>query len=159
MLIVAVVHRAGHERPVGIAFDELDHHFHADARNELAAPLLARPDFGDANAARLLLLSVPEELDQDAAVFVDVDLLTLLADHLGGLNAVDERLRRDDGSAENLVLLRQELEISRIVLLRGPAARTVVLGYVEMRTADHQVVLVLRGLVVALELGRAARKQ
>ena len=40
----------------------------------------ARPDFGDANAARLLLLSVPEELDQDAAVFVDVALADIVSD-------------------------------------------------------------------------------
>src|SRR6516225_10116004 len=58
-LVLVVVHRPDHERAVGVALQEFDDGFLADAGNELAAPLLAGPDLRDAQLARALVLAIP----------------------------------------------------------------------------------------------------
>ena len=95
-LVVAIVDASGHKRPVGIAFEEFDDHFHADAGNELSAPLLARPDLGYANRAGFLRFPIPVELDPDMPVLVGRDFLAVLsffADHLCRLDSENSRFR------------------------------------------------------------------
>jgi hypothetical protein len=68
------------------------------------APALAGEVLGDADAAGAALvalaLAVPVELDDDAGVLVDVDLLARCADDGGGLGAVDDGARRGALGAE-----------------------------------------------------------
>src|SRR6185312_2153177 len=97
---------AGHERLVGVALEELDDHFHADARNPHRAPAAMRPELADADPARAVLIllaeAVPVELHFDAAVLVGMDLLAGGADHQGGLRPLHHRLRRHAGRTELL---------------------------------------------------------
>src|SRR6202034_4906772 len=94
---------ADNDRPIGIAVLVFHHHFVADARDEQRAAIETRPELADADTPRRRLLGragagrvVPVELDQDAPLFVDVDLLFLLADDLRRLRANNARLRRPE---------------------------------------------------------------
>ncbi len=93
-----VVETAGDDRLVRIAFEEFDDRLHADARDRLGAPLLARPVLRDAQEHRAvfvgLAVAVPAELDLHPAVFVGVDLLAFRAHDCRGLRPVHDRNRR-----------------------------------------------------------------
>ncbi len=94
---VGVVHATDDDRLIGIAFQEADDHFLADARNVDRAPGLARPRLRDANPAGAVLVefavAIPVELHFHARIFVGVDLLARLADDNGSLCALHYRLR------------------------------------------------------------------
>src|SRR5690606_39964390 len=91
----AVVQAAGDQGLVGVAFQKTDQHFHADARDGDAAPVVAGPAAGHPQPAAGvgvdLAFAVPVELDLDPALFVAVDFFTggagdhrgLLAQHPG----------------------------------------------------------------------------
>ena len=91
--MLGVVDAADDDRLVGIAFQEIDDHLLADARNVDRAPLLAGPGRADAHPAGavgvVLALAVPVELHFHAAVLVGEDLFAARADH-------DRRLRVPD---------------------------------------------------------------
>src|SRR5262252_1437156 len=150
MLQVAVVDDAGHQRPVGVAFEELDHHFHADAREELATPLLAGMDLGNPDRAAFLRLAVPMELHPDPAVLVGADLFALFAflgHDFGGLYAMNARLLRQRQIAERPIAL-QEFIVPVVVLiwvaLVSPTAAAILLGRKQVAGAYDQVFLVFR---------------
>src|SRR5713226_939011 len=72
--LVVVVDAAGDDGAVGVAFEEFDDDFLADAGNVDGAPVFAGPGLGDADPAGtvfvLLTEAVPVELDFHAAVFI-----------------------------------------------------------------------------------------
>ena len=88
-LIDAVVDPAGDDGPVGIAFQEVDDDFLANAGDCYSAPALAGPRVGDAYPAGAVLVgftvAVPVELDLDLPVLVGPDLFAGFADDDGGL--------------------------------------------------------------------------
>ncbi|KYO76176.1 hypothetical protein LT18_05424 [Pseudomonas aeruginosa] len=92
-----VVDAAADQRLVGIAFEEVHQHFHADPRNDDAAIAVAGPTAGYAQPATALVvalaLAVPVELHPDPAVAVAVDFLARRAGHHRGLAAQHARLR------------------------------------------------------------------
>src|ERR1043165_6183942 len=93
--LFGIVDAADHDRVVGIALFEIDHHFLADARNVDHAPLLAGPRRRDPHPARavaiVLALPIPVKLDFDAPVLIGEDLLAGGADHDRGLRAFHAR--------------------------------------------------------------------
>ena len=101
--LLGVVDAADDDRLVGVAFEEVDDHFLADARDVDHAPLLAGPGRADADPAGavgvVLALAVPVELHLHAAVLVGEDLLAGRADDDGGLRALHDRLGRDAAAA------------------------------------------------------------
>ncbi len=101
--LLGVVDAPGDQRLVGIAFQEVDHHFLADARDGDHAPVLARPGVRDAHPAGavfvVLAVAVPVELHLHPAVLVGVDLVARRADDDGRLRALDEGLARGAAAA------------------------------------------------------------
>src|SRR5690554_6581931 len=85
----AVVQAAGDQGLVGVAFQKTDQHFHADARDGDAAPVVAGPAAGHPQPATGvgvgLAFAVPVELDLDPALFVTVDFFAGGAGDYGGL--------------------------------------------------------------------------
>ena len=90
--LFSVVDAAGDDRLVGVALEEIDHHFLADARDLDEAEALAGPGHADAHPAAALLVvravAVPMELHLHAAVLVGVDFLAAGADDHGGVRAL-----------------------------------------------------------------------
>src|SRR5216684_2731037 len=96
-LVFAIINASRYKRPVGIAFEEFNHDFHPDPRNELLAPSLAGPRLRNPDRAGLFGLAIPIELHPDVAVFVGRYLLlflVLLVHDLRSLDTVDARLWR-----------------------------------------------------------------
>ncbi|MNO72609.1 hypothetical protein D3C76_635610 [compost metagenome] len=95
-LVLGVVEAARNQRLVGVAFEEADQHFHADAGDGDGAVAVAGPAAGDAQPAAGLVVrlafAVPEELDLHPAVLVAMDFLALGAGDHGALVAQDARL-------------------------------------------------------------------
>src|SRR5690606_579605 len=91
--VFLVVQAAGDQRLVGVAFEEGDQHFHADARDGDAAVHVAGPAGGDAQPAAGMFVglafAVPVELDLDPAVFVAVDFFAGRPGDHGALAAED----------------------------------------------------------------------
>src|SRR5690554_3882144 len=87
----AVVQAAADQWLVRVAFEEADQHFHADARDGDAAPVVAGPVAGHPQPAAGvgvgLAFAVPVELDLDAALVVAVDFFAFGAGDGGGLGA------------------------------------------------------------------------
>src|SRR5690606_17089288 len=87
----AVVQTAGDQWLVGVAFQKTDQHFHADARDGDAAPVVAGPAAGHPQPAAGvgvgLAFAVPVELDLDPALFVTVNFFAGRAGDHGGLLA------------------------------------------------------------------------
>src|SRR5690554_2050264 len=87
----AVVQAATDQRLVRVAFQKTDQHFHADARDGDAAPVVAGPAAGHPQPAAGvgvgLAFAVPVELDLDPALFVTVDFFAGRAGDHGGLLA------------------------------------------------------------------------
>src|SRR5690554_874177 len=87
----AVVQAAGDQWLVRVAFQKTDQHFHADARDGDAAPVVAGPAAGHPQPAAGvgigLAFAVPVELDLDPALFVAVDFFAGGAGDHGGLLA------------------------------------------------------------------------
>src|SRR5690554_3387894 len=87
----AVVQAAADKWLVRVAFEEADQHFHADARDGDAAPVVAGPAAGHPQPAAGVgigpALAVPVELDLDPALFVAVDFFAGRAGDHGGLLA------------------------------------------------------------------------
>src|SRR5690554_5250046 len=87
----AVVQTAGDQWLVRVAFQKTDQHFHADARDGDAAPVVAGPAAGHPQPAAGvgigLTFAVPVELDLDPAPFVAVDFFAGRAGDHGGLLA------------------------------------------------------------------------
>src|SRR5690554_4070782 len=84
----AVVQAATDQGLVGVAFQKTDQHFHADARDGDAAPVVAGPAAGHPQPATGvgvgLAFAVPVELDLDPALVVAVDFFAGRAgDHRG----------------------------------------------------------------------------
>ena len=94
--VFLVVQAAADQRLIGVAFEEGDEHFHADARDGDAAVVGAGPGGGDAQPATGLVVglafAVPVELHFDATVLVAVDLFTFWPGDHGALAAEDARL-------------------------------------------------------------------
>ena len=92
--MAVVVDATAHEGAVGIAFEEINHHFLPDPRNVHASPRFAGPILRDAHPARAVFIglpfAIPMELEFDTAVFVGPDFLTLLADDHCRLRTVYE---------------------------------------------------------------------
>src|SRR5690606_33097037 len=90
-LVFLVIEAAGHQRLVGIAFEEGHQHFHADPRDGDAAVAVAGPAGADAQPAAGLVVgrtdAVPVELDLHAAVLVAVDFFASRTGDHGGLAA------------------------------------------------------------------------
>src|SRR5690554_975224 len=86
-----VVQAAGDQRLIRVAFQKTDQHFHADARDGDAAPVVAGPAAGHPQPAAGvgvgLAFAVPVELDLDPALFVTVDFFAGRAGDHGGLLA------------------------------------------------------------------------
>src|SRR5690554_6561926 len=86
-----VVQAAGDQRLVRVAFQKTDQHFHADARDGDAAPVVAGPAAGHPQPAAGvgvgLAFAVPVELDLDPALVVAVDFFVGRAGDHGGLLA------------------------------------------------------------------------
>ncbi len=99
--LLGVVDPAGDDRLVRIAFEKIDDHFLADARDGDHAPVLARPGLRHPHPAGavlvLLAVAVPVELDFHPAVLVGVDFVARRADDHGGLRTLDEGLWRNPG--------------------------------------------------------------
>ena len=97
-LVDPVVDAAGDQRLVRVALQEVDHHFHADPRDEHRAVAVAGPGLGHAHPARavvvVLALAVPVELDLDPAMLVDVQLLAGGAGDQCGLRPAHQSLGR-----------------------------------------------------------------
>ena len=95
--LVGIVHATNDDGLVGIAFEEIDDHFLANARDVNHAPLSARPRSPNANPAGaagiLLSLAVPVELHLHATVFVREDFFSRRPHHGRRVRAVHERLR------------------------------------------------------------------
>ena len=74
-----IVDHADDQRLIRVSIDKGDHHFHADARDNLRTPSAAAPCLADTNPARiraiLLRLAVPREPQLDAAILVRMDFL------------------------------------------------------------------------------------
>src|SRR5262249_38113613 len=87
--LLGVVDAAQDDGPGRVAFEEIDDHLLADARDVDAPPALAGPGGGDADPARAVLVlpavPVPGELDLDPAVLVAEDFLPGRADDHGRL--------------------------------------------------------------------------
>jgi hypothetical protein len=92
----AVVHAAGDDRLIRVAFEKTHDHFVADARNVQRAPAFAGPYLRDANPARAVLVhlavTVPMELHLHARVLVGVDLLALRSHDHRGLRTMHDGL-------------------------------------------------------------------
>src|SRR5262245_40961218 len=89
----AVVHRPDDDRPIGIAFLELDDHLMAGPRVEELAEPIAGPALSDANQARAILVvraAVPVEPDTDTAELVVRPFVCWLDDH-SRVRASDDR--------------------------------------------------------------------
>src|SRR5215217_307858 len=86
---VLAVHGTDHHRPIGIPIQERDHHLVADAWQEPRSPPGPRRGLHDADPTGrgvvVLAEPVPPELDLDAPVLVDVDLLARRTGDLGGV--------------------------------------------------------------------------
>src|SRR5262249_44327334 len=95
---VGVVNATGDERPVRVAFEEINDDFLADPRVEDHAPAAAGPVLGDAHPTGAVLVflaqAVPGELPLPPAVLVQEDLLLGRADDDGRLGPLDEGLGR-----------------------------------------------------------------
>src|SRR5208282_2694255 len=101
--LLGIVDAARDQGAVGISFEEIDddllaHPGYDHSAEPLASHLLGDPDPAGALVV-LLALAIPEELNLDPAILVDVDLLTRRAGHDGGLNALDHRLGCGPGGA------------------------------------------------------------
>src|SRR5690606_17918898 len=92
-LVGLVVQTASDQGLVGVAFEEGDQHFHANARDGDAAVAVAGPVAGHSEPAAGFAggraVAVPVELAFDAAVFVAVDFFGFGAGDDGALAAGD----------------------------------------------------------------------
>src|SRR6266851_9503656 len=83
--LVVVVDAAGDDRAVGVAFEEINNDFLADARDGDGPPVFAGPGLRDAHptGAVLILLTeaVPEKLHFHTAVLIGINLLARGPDH------------------------------------------------------------------------------
>ena len=95
-----------------------------------APRVLSRPDLGDADPARRLLLPIPVELHEDPPDLVDVDLraAVLALDDEGRLDARDFGLAGDERGAE-LTVARRHLVMPDIACAAAAPARAVGLGF------------------------------
>jgi len=104
--LAVVVDAAGDERLVGVAFEEVDDDFLADARQGHHAPVLARPGLRHAHPAGgvfvALAVAVPVELNLHPPVLVGVNLFARRAGDDGGLRALDGGLWGQAGRAVGL---------------------------------------------------------
>src|SRR5262249_19107988 len=127
------------------------HNLHANAWDELSAPLLAGVNLGDADWTAFLWFAIPMELHPDVAILVGADLfvlLALLADDPGSLDAVDARLRRQRQAAEGAIA-RVEYECAVIGLgARTDAAAIMLRGKIVRRVNDQVLRVFLRGRVL-----------
>ena len=91
----SVVHGTRDDGSIRVAVEEGDNDFVAYARNERRAPLVAGPGLHHAQVAGgifiFLAFAVPDELDFDAAVFVDVDFFAGRSGDKGRLRAFHHR--------------------------------------------------------------------
>src|SRR6185437_6160876 len=75
--LIRVVHTADDNWPVRVSFEKVYEDLLADTGMRDPAPVLARPDAGDADPAGTVLVlladAIPEELNLYPAVFIDID--------------------------------------------------------------------------------------
>src|SRR5262249_22800953 len=105
--VFRVVYAADDDRVVGIALQEIDDHFMADARDVDLPPAFACPGSGDPDPTRavdvVLAFTVPMKLHFHPTILVGEDLfLTGRADDDSRLRSLDERLRRGTRGAIRL---------------------------------------------------------
>ncbi len=159
---LGIVHAPRDDRPVRIAFEEVDDHFLADARDVDGAPVLAGPWIRHANPARrvlvVLALAIPVELDLHAAVLVGIDLLARRADDDRRLRALDDRLRGYPGRAVRRLAVERD-DAALAVRLAAAHARHIGLGAQLAGRRNHQVFAVLVVAGKAVQLEQPARKQ
>jgi len=102
--VFLVVQATADQWLVGVAFEKVHQHFHADARDGDGAVAVAGPAGGDPQPAAGLVVTlafaVPMELHLDPAVLVGVDLFSGRAGNHRGLAAQRPRLGVFQGGAE-----------------------------------------------------------
>src|SRR5713226_260078 len=113
--LFVVVDAAGDDGAVGIAFEEFDDDFLADAGDVDGAPVLAGPGLRNADPTGTVLVlfahAIPEELDFHAAVFIGINLLAggtnynrrLRALHNGFGSEPLRAIRHGEGDASEMV--------------------------------------------------------
>src|SRR5208282_3934405 len=155
--LLGIVDAARDQGAVGISFEEIDddllaHPGYDHSAEPLASHLLGDPDPAGALVV-LLALAIPEELNLDPAILVDVDLLTRRAGHDGGLNALDHRLGCGPGGAVD----DRGRDAGEEVVIGGAVRGRSVTG-LGGRMADRgdHVIAVLGGDVMPLESELAA---
>src|SRR6476646_12015977 len=102
--LVGVVNAPHHHRLIRITLEKTDEYFLADAGQKHDPPPLAGPVLRHTNPARAVFVaraeSIPVELDFDASVLVDVDLLARDTGDDCSLQALNDRLRRHPTGSE-----------------------------------------------------------
>src|SRR5262249_20601781 len=154
--VLAVVDATDDDRLIGIAFEEGDDDFLADARQVDHPPVLAGPALRDSDPARAVLVAmpfaVPVELHLHAPEVVNEDLLTGRPDHFGGLHAVDDRLPR----AARRTQLHRGVDALEFVLVRHCArtAGSVALARAMVHAGQEVASIEGRSTVLALRAHR-----
>src|SRR2546423_7732057 len=102
--LLGIVDAASDNGLVRIAFQEVDNHLLADARNADRTPPLAGPWMRHTNPARAVLiplpLAVPVELHLDASILVRIDFFPGRPYRNGRLRAMHYWMRGDTGRAK-----------------------------------------------------------
>ncbi len=157
--VVGVVQAAHHDGPVRVAMLEHNQDFLAYPRKHEAAPARAGMAMGNAHPARALVVAlaqpVPEEVHFDPAVLIGVDLVARRAHHQCRLRPMDGGARGEPRLAERNPLGDHRKSVAIGAGLALPAD----IVAAAVRDRQHQVLLVERGLGVALEGEAIARHQ
>src|SRR5262249_10560260 len=150
-----IVDPAGDNRLVGVAFQKIDDHLLADARDVDAAPGGAGPGLRDADPAGAVLVAlampVPVELHLHPAILVGEDLLARGAGHSRGLRPADDRAQRRPRWPERGAQLL-DVEGAEELLALGVGRRAVALALDVVAGGDDEISPVLVGARVALEI-------
>ncbi|MCY1480109.1 hypothetical protein D9M68_135630 [compost metagenome] len=160
--LFGVVDPPGDDRTIGVAFEEADDHFLADARDLDRAPVLAGPGLGDANPAGAVLVGlvmpVPVEVHLDPAVLVGPDLFAAGPDHQRSLRTLDDGPWRGGLRAEGLAGVHA---VQFALELLGQIVQAGLVGVLmdAITGADHQILAVLVGALVATEFEQVSRAQ
>ncbi len=156
-IVVRIVDRTDHDRPVRIAFLVLDEHFVADARQKQSAASLASPILRDADAARAVRLAVPIEANFDAPLIVQVDLFARCPDHERGLRTLNDRFTGEAARAKLSRRVHQFVDPAVSAGLR--LARDIALIGVFVPRSQDKIVCILRLSRVLNQRRFSARKQ